>query len=133
MALVTGMKRKQYEIVTEDKTASALGSNAFPVYATSALVLLMENTCRKCVEKHLEEGQTIVGTKVNVNHVSPSLQGTTMYCECELVSIDGARLTFKVGCYDEMKKAGEGTLECVVVNREDFLRKIAEKTRNSCV
>lgn len=59
-----GITGKQTITVTEEKTAQAMGSGTLPVFATPAMIALMENTASKSVEAKLDEG---AGTVRNVN------------------------------------------------------------------
>lgn len=43
-------------VVTEANTAAAMGSGTLPVFATPALVALMEKTAQESVQDALEEG-----------------------------------------------------------------------------
>ena len=61
-----GITGKQTITVTEEKTAQAMGSGTLPVFATPAMIALMENTASKSVEAKLDEGAGTVGTLINV-------------------------------------------------------------------
>ena len=65
-----GITGTQTITVTEDKTAQAMGSGTLPVFATPAMIALMENTAYKSVADELEEGAGTVGTLMNVKHVA---------------------------------------------------------------
>ena len=60
--LETGIKGKKEIIVTEDKTAKAMGSGTLDVFATPAMIALMENTAYESVAAELEPGSGTVGT-----------------------------------------------------------------------
>ena len=51
------------EQVVPENTAKEWGSGSLPVYATPAMILLIEKTAVKLLDGKLEEGQTSVGTK----------------------------------------------------------------------
>ena len=119
-----GLKGEMHLTVTEKNTASALGSGLLPVFATPAMIAAMENTCSASVQAYLEDGQTSVGTLVNVRHVRASGIGATIKIESELIDIDRRRLVFNVTAYDEKGIIGEGTHERFIIESEKFLAKV---------
>lgn len=127
MELKVGMKRKEYETVTPDRTAKVWGSGTLPVYATPAMVRLMEKASAECVQPCMAEGQTTVGTKLDVSHLSASPMGMTIYVESELIEIDRKRLVFSVKAYDEVGKIGEGTHERFIIDEQRFMQKAQSK------
>ena len=76
-----GITGKQTITVTEEKTAQAMGSGTLPVFATPAMIALMENTASKSVEAKLDEGAGTVGTLINVKHVAATPVGMDVTCE----------------------------------------------------
>jgi len=84
----TGIKGYQETIVTEENTAIRVGSGSVRVFATPMMIALIEKTASKSIESSLEEGQSSVGTLVNVSHVSATPVGMKVWCETELVEID---------------------------------------------
>ena len=68
--MTAGMKGKAETVVTEKNTAKAMGSGTLDVFATPAMVALMEEAAWKCVAPELEPGMGTVGTLMNVQHTS---------------------------------------------------------------
>ena len=124
----TGIKNRLEIVVTEDRTAKAMGSGELPVFATPAMIALVEETCWKSVADELESGQGTVGTMLDVRHVSATPVGMKVWCESELVGIDGRKLTFSVKVFDEAGLVGEGTHERFIIDNKRFLEKAAAKT-----
>lgn len=125
--LETGIKGKMVITVDEGMTAKAQGSGRLMVYATPAMLALMEETAYRSVEDYLEEGQGTVGTKVSISHVSATPTGMKVTCESELVEIDRKRLVFSVKAFDERGLIGEGVHERFVIDNDKFLRRTQEK------
>ena len=125
--LKTGIKGKNETTVTESLTAKAIGSGALDVYATPAMIALVEETAWKSVQDELEPGQGTVGTKLEVEHIAATPVGMKVWCETELVDIDRRKLTFKVEVYDEVGKIGTGTHERFIVDNEKFQSKADSK------
>lgn len=113
--------------VTEDKTASAMGSGELAVYATPAMIALMEETAYKSVSAELDEGAGSVGTLMNVKHVAASPVGMKITCRTELLEVDGRRLVFRVEAFDEKGLVGEGTHERFIIQNEKFQQKADSK------
>ena len=125
--LEIGLKGSAETVVTIDNTAKAFTSGALEVFATPAMISLMEETCWKMIQPELEEGLGSVGTKVDVSHMAPSAIGMTIMCEATLIEIDGRRLTFEVVCSDENGMVGMGTHERFIINNEKFMAKAQGK------
>ena len=115
------------EIVTNEKTAVAVGSGGLSVYATPAMISLMEKSAYESVQSLLEEGSGTVGTLMNIQHISATPVGMKVTAESELIAIDGRNLTFKVTAFDEVGKIGEGTHERFIINNEKFQAKTNSK------
>ena len=60
--LETGIKGQQELTVTLDKCAGALGSGNLDVFATPAMIALMEETAWRSVQPFLQPGEGTVGT-----------------------------------------------------------------------
>lgn len=125
--LETGIKGTKELIVSEDKTAKAMGSGTLDVFATPAMIALMENTAYESVAGELEEGSGTVGTALNVKHVAATPVGMKVTCETELIKVDGRALTFSVKAYDECGLIGEGEHERFIIMNEKFQAKADAK------
>ena len=125
--LEKGIKGKLTETVTEEKTAAAAGSGSLRVYATPAMIALMEHTALNSVAPELEDGMTTVGTKIDIVHTSASPVGSTITCESELTDVDRRRLVFSVTAYDDAGEIGKGTHERFIVDCEKFSAKAESK------
>ena len=123
----TGIKGRQETIVTEENSAKAVGSGTLLVFATPAMIALIEETAWKSVASFLEEGEGTVGTKLDVAHISATPVGMKVWCETELTEVDRRRLVFTVAVYDEKGKIGEGTHERFVISNERFMEKANAK------
>lgn len=111
-------------VVDNANTAVALGSGDMEVFATPAMVALMENAAMNAVAPHLEAGQTTVGTEVSTTHIKASALGATITATATLTAIEGRKLTFAVTAHDGDNIIGEGTHTRFIVDRERFLSKL---------
>jgi predicted thioesterase len=119
-----GLSNVASTVVDEKKTANFYGSGNLEVYATPALIALMENSAKDCVQGELEQGFTTVGTEINVRHIKATPMGMKVEAKAYLERVEGKRLFFKVEAYDEKGKIGEGSHIRYIVNEEEFMRKI---------
>ncbi|MBQ4539558.1 MAG: thioesterase family protein [Alistipes sp.] len=119
-----GLKYESTTVVSAANTAATLGSGDMDVFATPAMVALMENAAMLAVRDHLPEGSATVGTQISTSHLKASPLGASITASAELVEVDGRRLTFAVKAWDEKGTIGEGTHTRFVVDRERFLSKL---------
>mgnify|MGYP001008978884 CR=1 FL=1 len=122
-----GIKGFKEITVTKELTAISMGSGDLEVYATPAMIALMEGTASESVKAELEEGQGSVGTSIAIKHFAATPIGMRVRCESELVDIDGRRLVFKIEAFDEKDKIGEGTHERFVISNDKFQTKTNSK------
>ncbi len=126
-----GIIGKEELIVTEENTAKAVGSGGLEVFATPALIALAEKTAFQSVAEHLEEGQSTVGTHIDIKHIAATPVGMKVTCETELIELDSEnprRLVFSVNIYDEVEKIAEGTHERFIIYSERFQNKANGKS-----
>ena len=124
--LEPGMRYSLNKIVSLNDTASFHGSGSLEVFATPALIALMENAAKCSVQGELPEGFTTVGIEVKVKHLKATPLGMEVKAEALLDKVEGKKLFFKVEAYDEKGKIGEGTHTRYVINSEDFMKKIKD-------
>jgi Predicted thioesterase len=122
--LKTGIRGTQSVKAEESNSAKVMGSGTMDVFATPAMIALMEKTAWMSVAAELEEGQGTVGTKLEITHDAPTPLGMTVTCESELTEIDGRRLVFAVTAKDETGTViGKGRHERFIVWEEKFQAK----------
>lgn len=110
--------------VNQNNTALALGSGDMEVFATPAMVALMENAAMNAVAPHLEAGQTTVGTQITTSHIKASALGATISATATLTAVDGRSLSFEITARDGENIIGEGSHTRFIVDRERFLAKL---------
>lgn len=111
-------------VVIENDSAVKHASGTLYVYATPAMIALMENAAKSCVELHLPSQYTTVGIEVNIRHIKPTAIGSKVKCEAILQEIQEKKLFFKVDAWDEKGKIGEGIHVRYIVESEDFMKKL---------
>ncbi len=125
--LKENMSLTETKAVFCEDTALNYKSGSLKVFATPAMIALMEYTSMTLVQGEIEDGLTTVGTKVNIEHISATPVGMTVKCTSVLSVIDGRRLVFEVVCEDEKGIIGKGTHERFIVRSESFQKKTDDK------
>lgn len=110
--------------VTESLFAQTMGSGDMPVFATPAMMALMENAAMNCVAPYMEEGMTTVGGHIESSHLAPSPLGAEVKATATLTKIEGKKLYFDVKAMMGDTVIGEGKHLRFIVPREKFLSKI---------
>lgn len=114
-------------VVSGENTAVTLGSGALPVFATPAMVAMMERAATNALQNFLPLGTTTVGTGLSVRHLAATPLGHNVQAEAVLTAVNGRKLEFKVSAYDEKEKIGEGTHERFLVTAETFMERMSAK------
>ena len=70
MSVTVGLKGRAETVVSDSNTAQAACSGALPVFGTPFMCALMEEAAWKSIAPHLEEGQSTVGTRLDISHDS---------------------------------------------------------------
>ena len=122
--MLKGLRHSETLVVEHKDTAAVYGSGALEVFATPAMIALMEKTCLESVADKISEGSTTVGIAVNIKHLQASPVGATIRCEAQLAEVDRRRLVFSVKCFEGETLIGEGIHERFVVESEKFMAKL---------
>lgn len=120
-----GLIGKAEKIVTETNTAKTMGSGSLDVFATPALVAMMEEAAVNALE--LEAGQSSVGVALDIKHIAATPIGMKVWAEAELIEVDRRRLVFKVEAFDSKEKIGSGIHERFIIDAEKFMYKTLSK------
>jgi fluoroacetyl-CoA thioesterase len=123
MTLEPGLEAALRYTVTEADTAAAVGSGEVPVLATPRVLALAEQATMAAVAGALDAGATTVGTRVELDHLAPSLVGAEVAVDAVLERVAGRRLVFAVRLRDGDRPVASGRVTRVVVDTADFLRK----------
>lgn len=122
--LTTGLTYIQ-EITVEPKdTAAVYGSGKLEVFATPALIALMENTALKCIESRLENHQDTVGIEISAKHLKATAVGKKVSCQATLTEIDGRKLHFELEARDETGIIGTAVHDRFIIDPVKFMSKL---------
>lgn len=95
--------------------------------STPSLVLLMERGSIEAIKPFLAEGETTVGTEVNVRHLAPTPEGGTVRVKATVRERDGRRFRLDVEAFDELDQIGVADHERFVVGIERYLARLEDK------
>jgi predicted thioesterase len=84
-----GLTHKASFVVEEKDLATHVGSGAFGVLATPAMIALIEKVSHALLAQHLPQGYSSVGTLVKVRHLAPTPQGATVHVRANVLDLDG--------------------------------------------
>ena len=121
-----GMSYTSKMIAEEKYSAAALGSGSVAVFATPAMILLMEEAARLAVQDALPEGATTVGTAVNIQHLAATPVGANVSATAVLIEINGRNLTFEVEAKDDKRLIGKGIHLRAVIDITRFMSKLTQ-------
>ncbi len=124
----TGLKGREEMVVGREDLASFMGNIGAEVLSTHRVVLLMELAARNAIKGCLPEGKMTVGTFVRIQHLAAAPLGSKVRAEALVKQIEGRRLVFEIGVYDEFEKIAEGQNEQLIVSIDKFLARIQKKT-----
>ena len=127
--ILIGTKCQLEQTVTEELTATAVGSGDLPVFGTPFMAAMMENAAMTCLQNFLEEGQGSVGTHLEISHDAPTPIGMNVWAEAEItaVSENGKMVDFTVKAWDEKGPIGSGTHTRAIIKNDKFLAKCNAK------
>jgi fluoroacetyl-CoA thioesterase len=115
--LAVGIEHETHHHVTPEMAPPHL---PVAVLSTPSMIQLIEMTCLEAAQRHLDDGETTVGTHVCVSHSGAARAGEDVRVRCELQAVEGRRLTFAVEVSTSARSISEGTHQRVVVDRTRF-------------
>jgi fluoroacetyl-CoA thioesterase len=115
--------------VTDADTALAVGSGSLPVLGTPRLLAWCEAATCEAIEADLADGETSVGTRVELEHLAASAVGQEVEVTARVVHTDGRLRRFAVAARNVAggapgKLVGSGEVTRVVVDAERFLGRL---------
>lgn len=127
MELHVGLRGEARVKVDESNTAVRFGSGSVLVFATPAMIGLMEKAALTSVDPLLGEGMATVGVELNVKHLAATPMGMDVAAVSELIEIDGKRLVFRVEAFDAKEKIGEGVHQRYIISLAKFMDRVQAK------
>ena len=127
--IILGTTHTLSTTVTEEKLACNMKSGSLPVFATPAMAALMEETAAAALSIFLDEGETSVGTALDLKHTAATPLGMKVTATAEIIEVDRRRVTFQVTVRDEQEEIGSARHDRFIVGAEKFLAKKKKKNQ----
>ena len=127
MEIQLGMQGEVTTLAEREDTALEVGSGDLLVYATPCMAALMEGAACEAIAASLPEGQTTVGTLLNIEHIAATPVGMDVRAQATVTAVEGKVITFDVQAFDEAGQIGRGIHKRVIVNSQKFLDKTYAK------
>ena len=109
----TGIEGRLERVVDSELITTHVGGKG--VFATPAMIGLMEMTSHRSVEPLLPVGHTTVGYEVHIRHLAPAAPGSTIVVTSMLTEVKGNKLYFDVACHQGDVLLGSGTHKRAIV------------------
>jgi len=129
-SLVAGARAVREFVVDRDRTIDFMGEAA-RVYATPMLVRDVEVACRELLLAHLDAGEDSVGTRVELDHLAPTLLGMTVRIEAKVAEAKGRAVTFDITASDGVEDICRGRHARFVVNVKQTEARLAAKAQKA--
>ncbi len=129
MVVEAGLRSRIEREVTDADTAAALGSGDVEVLGSPRVLAWAEAACVAALDGALENGETTVGMRMQLDHLQPTTVGEHVTISAELELVEGRRLTFRVEASDRSGTIAEGRVVRVLVDRNRFLQRAVEYDR----
>lgn len=97
-----------------------------PVFATPYLVAFIEYTCLNGLKPLIEPGQRTVGTSISISHGAATPVGMKIFCEAEIVKLNGKLMELQIVCRDEKQIISEGTHGRAIIDFDKFMSRLAK-------
>ena len=124
--LKTGISARREFTVDAGRTIDFMGEDA-RVYATPMLVRDIEVTCRELLLEHLDGGEDSVGTRVEIDHLAPTLLGMTVTIEATLGELKGRAAVFDIVASDGRATICRGRHARFIANVEQVKQRLKAK------
>lgn len=127
--LRVGMIGESIIKVTDAESARIMGSGALDVFATPAMIALMEAASVAAIDPFLDSRQASVGIHLDVKHIAATPLGERVTAIAEITHIEDQRVTLEVRAWDEHDMIGEGRHIRYIIDIDRFMQRISSDNR----
>ncbi len=122
-----GLHAEQVIVVGPENRISFVDSRMPAVLATPWLIAHLEYAARDALAPCLEENERSVGTYVEVEHLAPTPEGSTVTCRARVIHVNGPVVTFQVDAHDGSEPIARGIHKRRVIDVDRFARRLERK------
>ena len=108
-----GLEGRVERVVEGDLITRHVGGKG--IFATPAMIGLMEWASHKALDGLLPDNETTVGYEVHVRHLAPAKPGSIVVATSRLTEVKGNKLYFDVECHEGETLLGSGTHKRAIV------------------
>lgn len=112
--------------VDRERTIDFMGEKA-RVYATPMLVRDIEMACRELLLTHLDLGEDSVGTRIELDHLAPTLLGMSVEIRVTIAEVSGRAVTLDFEGWDSVEAICRGKHQRFVVDVKKTEARLAAK------
>jgi fluoroacetyl-CoA thioesterase len=125
-SLAAGLTHTRSFAIDRNRTIDFMGEDG-RVYATPELVRDIEVTCRDFILEHLDAGEDTVGTRVELDHMAPTLMGMTVEITITVAEVKGRAVTLDIAAKDNLDPIAKGKHSRFVVDVAKTKERLAGK------
>ena len=115
-------------VVTPEHLASRFKDSTLPpVLATPVMIMIMENAALNAIKPYLDAGESALGTRVDVRHLSATPAGRRVTGEAKVTHVEGRRIEFAIRAIEGNEEIGVGTHERMVIHLAKFSERLKAK------
>jgi fluoroacetyl-CoA thioesterase len=123
----TGLSGEQVLVVGPSNRISFTDARMPAVLATPWLIAHLEYAARDAIAGCLEDHERSVGTFIEVEHLAPAPEGSTVTCRARVIHVNGPVVTFQVEAHDEIEPIARGIHRRRIIDVDRFARRLERK------
>src|SRR3546814_1577366 len=103
----------------------------YKILSTPNMVSLLERAAINTLQPFLGEDAISVGTRVDVQHLAPSLKGAHVRANAIVRAVEGATVRFDVDLLEGNERVGTAVHERHVLDKERYMRRLASRAAST--
>lgn len=93
--------------IDRDRTVGFMGEDV-RVYGTPFMLADVEQACHDLIQELLDNGQNSVGTRADIEHLAPTMEGAEVEISVRVDGVEGPRVSFSFMVRDQLDSLGRG-------------------------